>query len=154
MTEARRAEELRRTEEARRAEEKRRAEEAARKAEEARVAAEKRRAEEERIAAEARIAAEEEARKARYTYSSRMVHLFFRHPVDPNVTETIRDIMNETIHFFGKDDVYISVRASMPSESTVDLFFVKFPDQEEDLLLNIIKVLGKNNLGISKVVLE
>ncbi|HBJ18702.1 MAG TPA: hypothetical protein DDY70_03005, partial [Clostridiales bacterium] len=87
-------------------------------------------------------------------YSSRMVHLLFRHPVDPNIIETIRDIMNETIHYFGKDDVYISVRASLPSEDAVDLFFAKFPDQEEELLLNIIKVLGKKNLGIAKVILE
>ena len=62
--------------------------------------------------------------------------------------------MTETIHYFGKDDLDISVKASIPSESAVDLFFVRFPDQEEELLLNIIKVLGKKNLGIAKVILE
>ena len=154
VAEARRAEELRRMEDARRAEEKRRAEEAARRAEEARLAEEARRAEEAKLAEEARLAAEAEAKKASYTYSSRMVHLLFRHPVDPNVTETIRDIMIETVHYFGKDDADIAVKASLPSEDAVDLFFVKFPDQEEELLLNIIKVLGKKNLGIAKVILE
>ncbi len=158
--EARRAEEARIAEEARKAEEARIAEEA-RKAEEARIAEEARRAEEARIAEEARRA--EEARKMAaensladpaYTYTQKMVHLIFRHPVDPNVVTRIRELMADTIRYFGKEHVFIKVKATIPSENTVDLNFSQFPAEEHKLLVDMIQVLGNSDLGICRVLVD
>ncbi|MBP3606494.1 MAG: hypothetical protein J6J66_07850, partial [Clostridia bacterium] len=164
--EARIAEEARRAEEARIAEEARRAEEAriaedARKAEEARIAEEARKAEEARIAEEARKA--EEARIAAaanmsadgvYTYTEKKVHLIFRHPVDPNVMTRIHELMMDTIRYFKKEHVFIKVKASIPSEDTVDLYFTQFPAEEHKLLVDMIQVLGNSDLGICRVLVD
>ena len=170
--EARRAEEARIAEEARKAEEARIAEEA-RKAEEARIAEEARKAEEARIAEEARRAEEariaEEARKAEearvaaaansplnsiYTYTEKKVHLIFRHPVDPNVMTRIQALMTDTIRYFGKEHVFIKVKATIPAEDTVDLHFTQFPQQEHQLLVDMIQVLGNSDLGICRVLVD
>ena len=42
----------------------------------------------------------------------------------------------------------------MPDATTVNLNFEKIPESETELLINIIKVLGKSDLGITKVFLE
>ena len=55
---------------------------------------------------------------------------------------------------YGKEDVYIKVKASIPDSSTVILNFVKIPEEELDLLVDIIKFLGNSDLGIYKVILE
>ena len=156
--ERRKAEEARLAEEARKAEEARIAEEA-RKAEEARLAEEARKAEEARIAEEARKA--EEAQKAvevkaeePYTYTEKLVHLIFRHPVDPNVLGRIQELMTDTIRYFKKESVFIKVKATIPSENTVDLHFTKFPEEEHQLLVDMIQVLGNSNLGICRVRVE
>ena len=157
--EARKAEEARIAEEARKAEEARIAEEA-RKAEEARIAEEARKAEEARIAEEARKA--EEARIAEtgsatdtvYTYTQKMVHLIFRHPVDPNVMTRIQELMADTIRYFGKEHVFIKVKASIPAEDTVDLHFTQFPVEEHKLLVDMIQVLGNSDLGICRVLVD
>ncbi len=158
--EARKAEEARTAEEARKAEEARIAEEA-RKAEEARIAEEARRAEEARIAEEARRA--EEARAVAtansttdsiYTYTEKMVHLIFRHPVDPNVVTRIHELMVDTIRYFGKEHVFIKVKATIPAEDTVDLHFTQFPQEEHKLLVDMIQVLGNSDLGICRVLVD
>ena len=184
MEEARLAEEARKAEEARLAEEARKAEEArlaeeARKAEEARLAEEARKAEEARLAEEARKAEEarlaEEARKAEearlaeqaqqeqtpavqeeepYTYTEKLVHLIFRYPVDPNVLTRIQELMTDTIRYFKKESVFIKVKASIPKEDTVDLHFTQFPEQEHQLLVDMIQVLGNSDLGICRVRVE
>ena len=48
----------------------------------------------------------------------------------------------------------MKVKASMPDNYTVVLNFVKFPKEEFDLLVDLIKYLGKSDLGIYKVVLD
>jgi hypothetical protein len=89
-----------------------------------------------------------------YTYVRKLVRLIFRHPVDPNVATRIQQIMTSTIKYFNKEDVYIRVKASIPDESTVLLDFVRIPEEENELLINIIKVLGNSGLGIGKVTVE
>ena len=42
----------------------------------------------------------------------------------------------------------------MPDNCTVVLNFVKFPEEEFDLLVKIINYLGKSDLGVYKVVLD
>lgn len=128
------------------------AEREAREAEERRREAEARRLEE-----EARLEREREAEGARQpkvNYVSKNARLLFRRAVDPNVTGRIHEIILTTIKYFHKEDVYIKVKASMPDATTVNLNFEKIPESETELLINIIKVLGKSDLGITKVFLE
>ena len=163
-----RAERARLEEEARAAEAKRieeeriRAEMAARAEAEARAAREA----EERAAAakaeeDARIEALAKATKPsaepsepNYTYTSKNARLLFRRPIDPNITKRIHEIILTTIKYFHKENVYIKIKATVPDSTTVNLHFVKIPEEETELLINIIKVLGKSDLGITKVFLE
>lgn len=139
------------------AEARARAEAAAKAEEEARAKAEiAARAEAEaRAKAEAAARARAEAEKARtYTYVRKVVKLMFRYPVDPNVTKRIQDLISSTMKYFHKEDVYIRVKATIPDNSTVVLDFLKFPEEEMELLMNIIKVLGRSDIGVSKITLE
>ncbi len=148
----------------------------------AREEAERRRAEEERAREEARIAkerAEEEARiraeleakerarkeaeaaaeaeKAKekdVKYVSKVAKLIFRGSVDQSVTKRIHEIILATIKYYHKEDVYIKIKATIPDSSTVNLEFVKIPESEIPLLVNIIKVLGRSDLGITRATLD
>ena len=139
------------------------------KAEEEAIAAEKRAAEKERLRRElaakeaeemARAEAlekaklEEEAKAQEVNYVSKNARLLFRRPIDPNITKRIQEIILTTIKYFHKENVYIKIKATVPDSTTVNLHFVKIPEQEQELLVNIIKVLGKSDLGITKVFLE
>ena len=141
-------------EEAERLEKERRA------AEEARRIEAERQAEAERIrrdaeeAAKARRAAEGEDPNANYTYVSKTVRLMFRRSVDPNVTARIYEIIKATIEYYGKEKVYLKIKATVPDTNTVCLEFVKIPMEEMELLSNIIKVLGNSGLGIAKAIVE
>lgn len=136
---------------AREEEEKRRK---AAEAEEARRLEEARRIEEERLRAEEEKKKAAEMAKPAYTYTSKNVRLLFRRPVDPGVTARIHEIILTTVKYFHKEDVYIKIKATIPDSTTVNLHFVKIPEEETELLINIIKVLGKSELGITKVYLE
>lgn len=149
--EARRIEEERiRTEMAERAEAAARAE---REAEERAAAA---KAEEDaRLAAIARASqSAAQSTEQNYTYVSKNARLLFRRPIDPNITKRIHEIILTTIKYFHKENVYIKIKATVPDSTTVNLHFVKIPEEETELLINIIKVLGKSDLGITKVFLE
>ena len=89
-----------------------------------------------------------------YTYTSRRVRLYFKHLVDPNITKRIYDIIKTTIEFYHKEDVYIRVKATTPEEDIVLLDFLEIPEEEAELLVNIIKVLGNSNIGITKATVE
>ena len=164
LAEERAAQEARRKieEEQRLAEEKRLEEERIRA--EAEKAEEERRRAEEARAAEERAREEERAAQAKaevdkmlapeYTYVSKTARLLFRRQIDPNVTKRIHEIILSTIKYFHKENVYIKIKATVPDSTTVNLFFEKIPEEENELLINIIKVLGKSELGITKVYLE
>lgn len=148
------------------------AEEAAARAEAERRAAEERRAEEEARAAreraeaearakaelaaqeKARLAEEAEAAKNEIKYVSKTAKLIFRGSVDSEITKRIHEIILATIKYYHKEDVYIKIRATVPDSSTVNLEFVKIPENEIPLLVNIIKVLGRSDLGITKALLD
>ena len=165
VEEKHRLERERLAEERRRIEDERRlAEDRARAEAEARVEAE-RLLEAERIrllAAQAAATATEEVveedpvdKYANYTYIAKNVRFLFRNnKVDPNVTFRIQDILTETLKRLNKSDLHIRVRATIPEISTVLLEFIEFPEQEMDLLYEIIKDLGKSNIGIAKAILE
>lgn len=143
-----------REEEARIAEQNRRREE-----EEARLEA-IRQAEVERIrreAEEARAAAQRampEMGDGRYSYTSKSVKLVFRRSVDPNITTRIHEIIKATVEYYGKDKVYMKIKASVPDSQTVCLDFTQIPIEEMSLLGNIIKILGNSGLGIAKAIIE
>lgn len=115
--------------------------------------AEERRLAEERMRAAAQKK-QEEAKSPSYTYVSKTATLLFIRPIDPNITKRIHEIILTTIKYFHKEDVYIKIKATIPDSMTVVLHFVEIPQEENELLINIIKVLGKSNLGITKVYLE
>ncbi len=92
--------------------------------------------------------------KASYTYTQKLARLQFCHKVDPNVTATIHRLMAEAIEKNGKSGVYMKVKASVPEENVVLLNFVRYPEEEMELLVAIIKYLGNSELGIVKVILE
>ena len=143
------------------------------RAEEERIEAEKRRRIEEekpleelRQAELARIRQEEEEAKARaraampemgdgkYSYTSKSVKLLFRKSVDPNITTRIYEIMKATVEYYGKDRVYLKIRATVADSQTVILDFEHIPMEEMELLGNIIKILGNSGLGIAKAIVE
>ncbi len=155
-------------EQARREEEEKAREEALAKAVEERRAAEERRAQAEAARAEEeRRIAEEKAKKEKeneaiagnvksknYTYTSKSVRLLFRRTVDPNITARIYEIIKTTLEYYGKDKMYMRIKATIPDTTTVILEFVEIPMEEMALLSNIIKVLGNSGLGIAKAVVE
>ena len=146
--------------------EEERAREAERRAMEARAEAEARaraeeaaRIERERLAEAERIRREAEERASapaekKYSYTKKTVLLLFRRSVDPNVTSRIYEIIKATIDYYGKGDVYIRIKASVPDTTTVRLDFTEIPVEELELLTNIIKVLGNSGLGIAKAKIQ
>lgn len=90
--------------------------------------------------------------EVRYVY--KVADISFRHPVDPNITKRIQEIIVTTVKYFGKEDVYMKIRASIPEVNMVRLEFVKIPENESALLSDIIRVLGHSKLGITKVLLD
>ena len=90
----------------------------------------------------------------KYNYTKKTVLLLFRRSVDPNVTARIHEIIKATVDYYGKSDVYIRIKASLPDSTTVRLDFVEIPVEEMELLTNIIKVLGNSGLGIAKAKIQ
>lgn len=145
---ARAAEERRREEERRAAEERRRQAEAAKREAD-------RKAEEERAAKiKATEALAGNAKSKNYTYTSKTVKFLFRRAVDPNITARIYEIIKTTLEYYGKEKMYMRIKATIPDTTTVILEFVEIPMEEMALLSNIIKVLGNSGLGIAKAIVE
>jgi hypothetical protein len=89
-----------------------------------------------------------------YTYIAKNVKLLFRYSVDPNITLRIQEILAATLKHFDKADLHIRVRATVPDNASVILEFLEFPQEEIELLYEIIKVLGASGIGIAKAILE
>lgn len=136
--------------------ERQRAEEAARIEAERKAEAERLRkeADERAKASKAAEAISSNARSKNYTYTSKSVRLLFRRSVDPNITSRIYEIIKTTLEYYGKDKMYMRIKATIPDTTTVILEFVEIPMEEMTLLSNIIKVLGNSGLGIAKAIVE
>ena len=148
---------LAREEEARRAAEAERAREEARIAheraiEEARIKAELEA--KERARQEAEAAAEAAKAQPDIKYVSKVAKLIFKSAVDPSITKRIHEIILATIKYYHKEDVYIKIKATIPDSNSINLEFVKIPESEISLLVNIIKVLGRSDLGITRATLD
>ena len=90
----------------------------------------------------------------RYAYTSKTVKLLFRKSVDPNITTRIQEIIKATVDYYGKDGVYLRIKASLPDTQTVVLEFIQIPIEEMALLGNIIKIIGNSGLGVAKAIIE
>ena len=89
-----------------------------------------------------------------YAYTSKTVRLLFRRNVDPNITTRIQETIKATVDYYGKNNVSLKIRASMPDTQTVILEFINIPLEEMELLGNIIKVLGNSGIGIAKAIID
>ena len=147
----------------RRAEEEReRLEAEKRAAEEKRLDEERKReaeakAERERIEAQLAAAKGREAEMPRVQskYISKTVTLIFRRGgVDSAVTKRVREIILATIKYLHKEDVYIRIKATIADTNTLVLAFSEVPESEQQLIIDIIQVIGKSNMGVTKAILE
>lgn len=145
LDEARREDELRRL-----AAEKAAAEKAAAE----KAAADKKAAEERKMQAKTNEAIAGSIRTKNYTYTSKTVRLLFRRSVDPNITSRIYEIIKTTLEYYGKEKMYMRIKATIPDTTTVTLEFLEIPMEEMALLSNIIKVLGNSGLGIAKAIVD
>ena len=87
-------------------------------------------------------------------YTTKVVKLMFRKHVDPNITTHIQQIIKSAVDYYGKDGIYLRIKAAIPDVHTVVLEFINIPIEEMPLLGNIIKVLGNCGLGITKAIVE
>jgi len=144
----RRAEEERdRLERERRAKEERLESERARAAEAARIEAEI------RASREKEEAEKKKAEKAQLL--TKTVNLIFRRGgVDKDMIRRVREIIVTAIKLLGKESVYMKIKAQTPDPNTLTLTFSELPATEEKLIIDIIQVLGKSGIGITKATLE
>lgn len=89
-----------------------------------------------------------------YTYVRKLVRLIFRHNVDPNITSRIKEMIVMALDCFGKADVYMKIKAAIPEPNVVALNFAEYPEQEMQMLIDIIQILGNSDLGITKIIME
>lgn len=59
-----------------------------------------------------------------------------------------------TLEYYGKEKMYMRIKATIPDTTTVNLEFLEIPMEEMALLSNIIKVLGNSGLGIAKAIVD
>ena len=90
----------------------------------------------------------------KYNYTSKIVRMLFRNAVDDGITAKIRELIAAAIKIKKKERVYIKMRASVPDSTTVVLDILQIPEEEIQLLVDIIHYLGNSNIGIYKVILE
>lgn len=134
--------------------ERREEEERRQEAERIRTAERERIIREQEEARERARAAMPEMGDGKYSYTTKIVKLIFPRNVDPNITTRIHEVIKTTVDYYGKDNVSLRIRASIPDSRTVLLEFVDIPLEEMPLLGNIIKVLGNAGLGIIKAIVE
>ncbi len=89
-----------------------------------------------------------------YTYTSKAVTLIFKTLVDPNLIKKIQEITLDTVKRAGKEKVSIRVKAKTVDERTVLLDFLKIPEEELQLLIDIVNTLGRSNIGIVKATIK
>lgn len=86
-------------------------------------------------------------------FVSRKASLMFRRTPDPAVAGRIQKIVEDTLVSHGKEHIHIHMKARL-TDSTIILDILKFPEEENELLISIIKAIGNGNLGITKIILE
>ncbi len=131
--------------------------EAEKAAEEARRKAEEAKAEQERIEAEMNAKKEEAPAPAKpeQKYITRIVTLIFnRGGVDKVKAKQVSDVIVSTIKDLGKKNVHVRIKMSIPDSMTLKLVFSDLPESEHQMIVDIIQVLGKSKLGVSRALLD
>ena len=123
-----------------------------RRAEEEANAEEERRREVERIQRSTQ-APTPVAEKASPSTVNRRATLMFRRSPDPSIAGSIHRIVEDTLVKQGKEHIHMRMKAQL-RDSTIILDIINFPEDENELLINIIKAIGNGNLGITKIILE
>ncbi len=90
----------------------------------------------------------------KYKYVSKIVRIMFKGTIDQSMKLKIREMMSEALEGFGKSNLYMKVKANVQDSNTVVLNFVEYPEEEMQLLIDIIHYLGNGDIGIYKVILE
>ncbi len=132
---ARESERLRREEEARRLEEQRRIEELR------------------RLEEDARRRREEEEARARVQIVTKRAKILFRFAVDVNIVMKIKGVIEQTLIAHNKEKLNIHIKA-LPIDSSSISLEIMLPQNETNLLVNMMKALGNASLGITKIILE
>lgn len=147
----------------RRAEAERDRIEAERKAAELKAAEEARRKEQEAQAERERIEAELNAQKSQTVeaaepeqkYITKTVTLIFnRGGVDRVKAKKVSDVIVATIKELGKKNVHVRIKMSIPDPMTLKLVFTDVPEEEHQMIVDIIQVLGVSKLGVSRALLD
>ena len=87
-------------------------------------------------------------------YVSKRIKLLFVDAQDVRITDKLRSLIGEVIRKEGKSSVYIKMKASLQDSTTVVLDVLEIPENETDLLVEMIKYIGSAGLGIYKGTLE
>ena len=88
------------------------------------------------------------------TITKTVTLIFRRGGADKDMIKKIRDIIVLTVKRLGKESVYMKIKAANPDPTTLTLTFSDFPKAEEKLIVDIIQVLGRSGLGITKATME
>jgi len=88
------------------------------------------------------------------TYMTKKARLIFLKTLDPNMLATVRDMLEEALTKFGKQNVFIKIKASIEDGNIMILNFVKIPDHEMQLLNDLLRYLGNGGIGITKILVE
>ena len=110
-------------------------------------------AEAEAAAAEAAAEAARKAEKAK-ALVSRHAKIIFRHPVDLNMIGSIKEVVEQTLVKQGKENIHIHIKAYQESKETINLEILRLPENENDLLVAIVKAIGNAKIGVSKIIVE
>ena len=79
---------------------------------------------------------------------------FFRDELPANIIASMESIIRNTLTDSKKTGVPIKIKASVASEKSVCLDFVRIPEEEEELLIKIVQAIGNGGLGIVKARVE
>ena len=80
--------------------------------------------------------------------------LIFRTTVPVNAISAIKGIVEKTLIDEGKEDIHMHIKAYAIDANTVGMDILKMPASESELLVTIMKALGRGGLGITKITLE
>ncbi len=80
--------------------------------------------------------------------------LIFRGAVPQGAISSIKSIVESTLIKEGKEHIHMHIKAYPIDGTTVGMDILKMPANERDLIVAIMKALGKGGLGITKITVE
>ena len=87
-------------------------------------------------------------------YLAKHARLMFRRPVDLNIIQRIREIIEKTLISERKENLPLRMKAYPVDDTTIGLDILRIPESEKQLLVTMMKALGNAGLGISRITLE